>query len=383
MTALFIAFSSYGQEDEVITEKIYVNFIPPEPVEVTWLYPSTKDTIVFHEEIQLRIGINSNAEIEKLSLLLNGIPTATSLDDIKLVQKSHPDFDIYIETKAILNEGGNILKFVSSSVNDDIGSSERTLVMVNSDKLAIENRNDYALLFATDEYDEWTDLRNPINDARTIAKELADNYDFKVEIVENYNQDEVLIKIKEYASREYNKYDQLFIFFAGHGQFDELLAQGYIVSKDSKKDDAAKSTYIPHGVLRSAINNIPSDHVLLVMDVCYGGSFDPSITDGSSRGERDIYSEIDLNEFIERRLKFKTRKYITSGGLQYVPDGRPGMHSPFASKVLEGLRSYGGKDNVLTLPELNSWLDRIDPEPRSGSFGNDEPGSDFIFIVKE
>ena len=63
-----------------------------------------------------------------------------------------------------------------------------------------------------------------------------------------------------------------------------------------------------------------------------------------------------------------------------MPDGRPGMHSPFASKFLEGLRSYGGRDDVITLPELYNWLEKLTPEPRVGSFGTNEPGSDFIFV---
>ena len=62
------------------------------------------------------------------------------------------------------------------------------------------------------------------------------------------------------------EYDQLFIFFAGHGQYDELLGQGYIVSSDSKLHDEAKSSYLSHAVLRGAIDNIPSRHTLLVMD---------------------------------------------------------------------------------------------------------------------
>ncbi len=65
-----------------------------------------------------------------------------------------------------------------------------------------------------------------------------------------------------------------------------------------------------------------------------------------------------------------------------MPDGRPGMHSPFARKFLEALRDYGGRDKVLTLTELFGWLERINPEPKAGGFGTDEPGSDFVFVVQ-
>ena len=86
--------------------------------------------------------------------------------------------------------------------------------------------------------------------------------------------------------------------------------------------------------------------------------------------------------YIQRKLRFKTRKYLTSGGKEYVPDGRPGRHSPFAAKILEALRNYGGRDKIITLPELMGYLDKINPEPRTGGFGDNEPGSDFVFVVK-
>ncbi|MEN8248541.1 MAG: caspase family protein, partial [Bacteroidota bacterium] len=376
-------YSQEKKEGEATSGQIYLDFMPEVPIEVTWLYPSEADVEVSEKSLTVRVGMKSKSEINKMSLLINGLPVSTDVRGNNFIVKNHPDYDIYVEAVITLNEGGNVLKFVAQNANGQSDAKEHVINMINKTTLAISNRKDYALLFATDDYDEWGDLTNPVNDARIIARELEENYGFEVELVENFKQDEVLIKIREYAGREYGEYDQLFIFFAGHGQFDELLGQGYIVSKDSKLDDIAKSTYIAHNVLRSAVDNIPSQHILLLMDVCFGGSFDPLIARSGSRGMDDLYSEVGLNEYIERRLRFKTRQYITSGGMQYVPDGRPGMHSPFASKVLEGLRSYGGRDNVITLPELNGWLERISPEPRSGPFGTNEPGSDFVFVVKE
>ena len=60
--------------------------------------------------------------------------------------------------------------------------------------------------------------------------------------------------------------------------------------------------------------------------------------------------------FIERKKKYKTRLYLTSGGKEYVPDGRPGHHSPFARKFLEALRNYGGNDGILTVNEIIQYV---------------------------
>ncbi len=67
------------------------------------------------------------------------------------------------------------------------------------------------------------------------------------------------------------------------------------------------------------------------MDVCFGGTFDQSLA--SSRGLDDEYKEKSPAEFITQKLTYKTRKFLTSGGKQYVSDGIPGKHSPFARAV--------------------------------------------------
>ena len=152
------------------------------------------------------------------------------------------------------------------------------------------------------------------------------------------------------------------------------------MAKNTKLDDAAKTSYISHSVLRNVIDNIPVQHIFLMMDVCFGGTFDPTIAQAGSRGQEDVYQEVSMNSYIQRKLQYKTRQYITSGGKQYVPDGRPGMHSPFARKFIEALRSDGGPDGILKISDIKDFLERTVPEPRAGEFGRNEPGSDFLFI---
>ena len=62
--------------------------------------------------------------------------------------------------------------------------------------------------------------------------------------------------------------------------------------------------------------------------------------------------------------------------------GVPGEHTPFVRRFLEALRTYGGDDGVLTLSEVFTYLERVDPEPRAGEFDRNEPGSDFLFIAR-
>src|SRR5437899_419980 len=81
-------------------------------------------------------------------------------------------------------------------------------------------------------------------------------------------------------------------------------------------------------------------------------------------------------------LRYKTRQYFTSGGKEYVPDGRPGHHSPFAFRLIDALRRTSASGGILTLAQLKVAVERLDPQPRAGAFGDDEPGGDFLFVTR-
>ncbi len=241
------------------------------------------------------------------------------------------------------------------------------------------NRKDRAILFATDKYDYWDDLVNPIYDAYTIGDILKNEYGFDVTIVENTENDDVFNKIADLSQMSYNPQDQLFIFFAGHGYFDETFGEGYVVAKNSLENDRARTSYISHNRLRSILDNIPCEHILLTMDVCFGGTFDPKIANSRALLKTSITDE---SEYLARKLSYTTRKYITSGGKNYVSDGIIGEHSPFARQLIKALKSGAGSDRILTIAEIRPFIEKLVPEPRLGSFGRDHNASDFVFVRK-
>ena len=178
---------------------------------------------------------------------------------------------------------------------------------------------------------------------------------------------------------KYSEDDQLFIFIAGHGTFNDDFREGYIVTKNSLKDDPEVSSYLSHSQLRNIIDQIPCRHIFLVIDACYGGTFDEKI---ARRGGPNPYEDATNREFIYRKMQFKTRRFLTSGGKEYVPDGLPGHNSPFARRILEALRNYGGSSGILTINGIRAYVERAIPEPHDGEWGENEPGSDFIFVAR-
>jgi len=362
----------------------------PSPPVVTWLTPTQAFSTTSSSKIEIKAGVNSTSAISSSKVFVNDVPVDQTNRGFS-VQKSEniiAGYDEVVQKDIELKQGDNIVKLIVESQNGSVTTEVRTITFNSAfatggeKEKVVEGRKDYAVLFVTNEYDNWGDLVNPVNDGRTIAKELKETYGFDVEIVENPTASQVLITLKKYSQKSYLDKDQLFIFIAGHGTFDETFGEGYVVTKNSLLNDEAKQSYISHSVLRTVINNIPCEHILVVMDVCFGGTFDQLTARAGSRGGNEPYKELSNTEFIQRKLQYKTRKYLTSGGKEYVPDGRPGQHSPFARKLLEAFRSYGGSDNILTFGEVITYMERVVPQPRTSEFGDNEPGSEFLFIAR-
>ncbi|MCB0505871.1 MAG: caspase family protein [Cyclobacteriaceae bacterium] len=376
LIVLLATSASFAQVVSKKSNSITLNLSGITP-SITWMSPQTYETSLTEKMYSVKVGIKSEGKLKSADLYLN----EQLVGEARGFRPASSGYDKVIERDITLQPGDNIIKIVAVSMDDITSTDSRVLKLAGATPL-VASRTDYALLFGNDDYDEWTDLFNPVKDAQTIAQELEESYGFKTEVVLNATTSEIMAKLREYAKKSYQPNDQLFIFFAGHGQFDDIFTEGYLVGKDSKVNDPGKTSYISHSTLRTVVNNIPSNHILLTLDACFGGTFDPMVAKAGSRGMDDMYADITRSEFIERRLRWKTRKYITSGGKQYVADGKPGGHSPFARKFLEGLRSYGGQDKILTLQEIEGYLLNLKMEPHSGEFGDNEPGSDFVFVAR-
>jgi len=347
---------------------------------IIWLSPDVASTNITVRKLTVRVGINSKAKLKNVALYVNGVVPPESRG-IGVASTEANKFDSFLERELALSEGPNEIKVIAENEKGET-TIEARMVNVKSSVIAdLAPRTDYALLIATDEYDDWSDLVNPVNDARAIKKDLEELYGYKVELVVNPTKSEVLSKLREYSLKNYLPDDQLFIFIAGHGKFDPIIKDGYLVARDSKVKDENHETYISFSDRRTRIDNHPCRHIFLTMDACFGGTFDQAI---AKRGADDddylgFNPEVQA-DLIKRKLQYKSRIYLTSGGKEYVSDGRPGRHSPFATHFLEALRSGGGRMRVLTTSMIFSFVEAAKQVPKYGTFGDNEPGSEFIFV---
>lgn len=242
-----------------------------------------------------------------------------------------------------------------------------------------------AVFFATDEYQQFAHLNNPLRDANAICDELRNHYGWKAEVSANPTKDQIVNKLFELKNRTYAPNEQLLVYFAGHGFADIYPPMGFIVTNDSIKDDKSdrdRSTMFDYYRLRVMLDNMDCRHILLVTDVCFGGTFLEQIKReaGGARDPRD--SNQSLIECIQHSKPYTTRKFLTSGRDKPVWDGPVGGHSPFASKLLEALRVDGARSGYLSFYDLPSILKGVPPGIVASGFGKDEPGSDILFIRK-
>lgn len=242
--------------------------------------------------------------------------------------------------------------------------------------VALRPGKDYALFFAVNDYDYWEDLANPISEVEAIAKDLKDLYGFETEIVRNPDRKTILDKIEVYRQKTYAQDAQLLIFFSGHGEFNEATKQGYFVPKNGQKNDTYGDSYIEYEGLKRRISSLPCEHILLALDACYSGTADESIAMRGDPGKRPgANADAERERYISTSLQYKTRLMLTSGAKVRTPD-----KSQFVEKFLEALRSQGGSDRLVNMPELLGYLITASPKPVSSTFGDHAPGGEFLFV---
>jgi hypothetical protein len=350
---------------------------------ISWTLPVPETSYVQETGFKIKVDVESSTAIKGITISIRQTGESANRGSLNIKPKENETTHTVIEKSLILMEGENFIEIVAENT-EGVKTSSWKKVFVGGSSLVDASkleRTDYALVFATDQYDNWSDLVNPVFDSRTIAEQLDKTFKFKVDVVENASQSDILKKLREYGEKQYKPLDQLFIFFAGHGTYDQTFGEGFVVTKESVLNDEAKTSYLSHNRLRSIINNVPCEHIFLAMDVCFGGTFDNALA--SARGqEEEVYREQSQAEFVTRKLNYKTRKFLTSGGKTYVSDGIAGKHSPFAKNFIEALESHGGTDGILTLQELFGFVEKLKIQPRFGDFGDNAPGSDFVFIAR-
>ncbi|MEM9859561.1 MAG: caspase family protein [Bacteroidota bacterium] len=239
---------------------------------------------------------------------------------------------------------------------------------------ALKDRKYYALVIAVEDYQDENiqDLDNPLADAEGLASVLNTSYTFEksdIRLLRNPNRAEIIEAFDKLA-QDIEERDNLFIFYAGHGIWDERLKQGFWLPSDARLD--SKAQWLSNSTLRDYISGIKSKHTLLVTDACFSGSiFKERAVFANSRAILEMY-------------KLPSRKAMTSGALKTVPD-----KSVFIKYLNKNLAN--NQAPLLSAEQLfqsfkvavinNSPNGQV---PQYGPIGQaGDEGGDFIFLRRE
>ena len=242
----------------------------------------------------------------------------------------------------------------------------------------------YALLIATDKYTgkpAWRDLGNPVNDAESVGDLLENKYGCKTIRLYNKPQDSLLREIV-LLKKKLREKDNLLVFIAGHGYYDQDFSDGFIVACDSRtpEDDMSHNTYIQMASLCRLLDNSVCKNIFVIFDVCFGAYFDFNARDLSISDYSGEVSDIGIDELIKRKSEYYSRIYMASGKGE-VPDYWKGSatHSPFAAKLIDFLTA---EKSFITPGKIFSYLEMNITEPVLKEFGRHEARGDFILKAR-
>lgn len=187
----------------------------------------------------------------------------------------------------------------------------------------------WALIVGIDSYQFAPPLETAVRDVEALRDILIERYGYQRErIIELLNDQATRTNIEDalyQLGRQASAGDSVFIYYAGHGQYDEEGSLGWWVPVDGRPKNPG--TFITNASIRDYIRGMKAQHVYLVADSCFSGTL---------FGTRAL-PPID-DRFYAKLFTKRSRWALTSGGTEPVADkGREG-HSAFAYHFLTLLR---------------------------------------------
>jgi hypothetical protein len=225
---------------------------------------------------------------------------------------------------------------------------------------------------------KWAKLNNAVRDAKAVAEILNKDFQFE-EIRALYNEEatreNILTEIENLA-KNLTSQDNLFLYYSGHGDFDEQFNRGYWVPIDAKERSVAR--YISNSQIQEFMYGMKAKHVLLVTDACFAGDIFKGAVES-------VPFQPNLNYF-GKVFALQSRQAMTAGGVTPVLDTGKDGHSWFAYFFLSALTETEGKyfDATQLFDRVRYGVaNNAQQLPRLGAVKNTgDAGGEFVFIRK-
>ncbi|MEN8227565.1 MAG: caspase family protein [Bacteroidota bacterium] len=326
----------------------------------TWLAPRYTSVRTSESNFEIKATVNAEEAIRFVNLFNNGQFVTNIIPPVSTIKQ------MVVEKQMDLNLGINNLKIEAvTQSGKKIESSVEVVYDISSAKY-------FALVIAVEDYDDpqINDLDQPVQDATRFTTLINSKYNFEQEnilFLKNPTKAEIIGTLHK-MRKQVTPQDNLLIYYAGHGYWDEEMTTGYWLPKDASKDNPVD--WLPNTDLTNYLNVLRSKHTLLIADACFSGGIFKS---------RAAFNNV---MSIEKLYKLTSRKAITSGTLKEVPD-----KSVFIEYLIKRLDSNQKK--YLPSEQLYSSMREavINNSPNIPMYGTiqnvGDEGGDFIFIRRD
>lgn len=187
-----------------------------------------------------------------------------------------------------------------------------------------------ALVVANQAYQHWPRLDTPTADAKSVSEALHQRFGFDVTLLQNATRQQLLAALNRLRMQA-GPEDQVVVYYAGHGQMDQVTARGYWIPVDGDEKDIAQWVSVID--VTDQLAAMQARHVMVIADSCYSGTLTRSLIPQVDQALSAAQRQAPLSHLAKQRV----RVAMTSGGLEPVVDGGSVDHSLFARSLLDML----------------------------------------------
>ena len=234
-----------------------------------------------------------------------------------------------------------------------------------------------ALVIGINKYQDKTipALKTAVNDARELSNLLKTKYGFEVILLLDHQATKKAInqKLRDLAANSTSD-ESVLIYYAGHGEFDRVLNDGWWVPVDARAGEA--ETYLDNTVVQKVMNSMKARHVLLISDSCYSGTL---------FGEARALPPLIDDRYYLNLYNEKSRWGMTSGNKTPVSDIGSAGHSIFAYQLIKALKK--NEKPYITTQEVYTKIAPIiannsEQQPLCSPIrGTGDQGGGFVFVA--
>jgi Skp family chaperone for outer membrane proteins len=338
-------------------------------------------------EPNVKRGFKQSVQTEEI-LVKAEVTSVNGISNV-LINKQKASFmgNNLFQAKIRLAYGTNTITVEATDVNNNLVSEQfqidRNDILENNvvstgnkpdntkDKISGTGKY-YALIIGNNKYNDVSisSLTEPISDATKLYNVLTQKYNFDPNNVTFLKNATFLQTIEAFddLSNKVTPDDNLLVFYAGHGWWDETKSLGYWLPVDAKK--SSTGYWLPNSRISDYMSSIKSKHTLLIADACFSGSIFKT---------RNAFA--DAQPAITKLYELPSRKAMTSGNLKEVPD-KSFFLQMLVKRLNDNTEKYISSDVLFSSFRI-AVLNNSPTEPQYGTIQNaGDEGGEFIFIRK-